>query len=767
MNKRWNSFIDAELKWYILATTPITVIFCLIPFELYFNAKAYWHWNISIPVHFSLAGIILYIVLCILIRISYKIHKMAPVYISVGLFVAGFFILMADVFAPLQTNLLDGTKLISDESVKYTLIETIILLSLFCAMFMLKMRSSINIAIPISIILIIISIGYFVVILKHPDPKTDTPKNQAANPHIKGNVYHLVLDEMQTDAALILLRENKLQNLFTGFTLFKNNISSYLYTKSSFPSYMTGTLYKEGQLAEWQQSFNERGLLKQLSENGYNTVFYSPRKQWCNSYISECRSLDEIYVTTTRIGSPQYKDFIQIWFARIMPNPFSNEALAFGEKMGDAVTSFFGLKKENIPLSISEGKEPFASTIMLKELINSEKNRPAHGQYIYAHAILPHGPYVMSPTGEYRPDLRGKGTRGYYNQVALAFDLVSKFLIELKRLKRYEDSTIIVHADTGHGHRGFISKNDSKIVGTIDKIVNEKKKLFLNNALKWNKNQILSRTMALLMIKPQNARTNLIVSERKSQLIDVYPTIVDMLNLTKPKEKIDGISLISNNFPLIRKASFFLYPPNEKEPADIFEIIIQNQNALEESNVIAKGPIEKYPLIDLPRGGIKYDIGDTNEGGLELYGFSGKEYNKKKFLSWGWTVGKLYGFLGKEYNKKISSSWRWAVGKKSKIIFSGLKLKKGRKVLVTFKIKPFVVNEGKHIEVETSKTKKKVNIESGMKEYSIILEFPEGKDPTIDVSYENSASPSELGINNKDKRKLSVSWDEISLKYAN
>lgn len=89
---------------------------------------------------------------------------------------------------------------------------------------------------------------------------------------------------------------------------------------------------------------------------------------------------------------------------------------------------------------------------------------------------------------------------------------------------------------------------------------------FLGNPFLWNKRQVLARTMALLMIKPANSSGNIKYSEKLSQLIDLRPTLADLLNLKSPRGRNKGIALFREEPPADRESVFFLYSPNAETP---------------------------------------------------------------------------------------------------------------------------------------------------------------------------------------------------------
>ncbi len=571
-------FLESDAKYYLLAFTPVVTIFFLTPFELYFNSRHYWEWDRAIPLNFALGGVLIFLIYVHLVSLARRLSRRFFIGLSLFLFLLGVFVLLADVFVPLKTSVLDGRAVTGSEPLNRSLWEGAIFLGLIIILIIARPRRLVPIGVTFVLILLLISAVYLLLILAVGRPVTGgAGRREDAGP-IEGNVYHIVLDEMQTDMAVLKLEGRKVSNLFPGFTLYKFNISNYLFTHESLPSYLTGVFGPEEGFEEWRECFKEEGLFKILYENGYRITTYMPRTFWASRYAAEFKSLDDIYREETRRENAFYKDFAQIWLARITPNVLTNEALLSGKRLGewiynvmkssDAPGKLDKLLRSHgnwIPASINEGKEPFSSVLMLERLIETEKDRAGDGEYVYAHAILPHGPYVMDAKGRFNNSLRRKEVYGYDSQVECAFRLLLKFLYELKRLGRYDSSTIIVQADTGHGHRGFISRQGEELIATADTEEGKKAGVFLENDLNWTKDKVLARTMAFLMIKPAGSRGGLEYSERKSQNIDILPTLVDLLELPGDGLSCDGLSLFSEDFPDDRPATFFLPLPEDGE----------------------------------------------------------------------------------------------------------------------------------------------------------------------------------------------------------
>ena len=159
-----------------------------------------------------------------------------------------------------------------------------------------------------------------------------------------------------------------------------------------------------------------------------------------------------IYEQEQHVEHTRFYDFVKIWVASIAPSFLANEALAAGDAIRRHAFGLF-IDGETL-LSGEEGLEPVASKLMLRRITREEAGRPANGQYLYAHAVLPHGPEVMDGRCEYIGAPPLKRTAQQHKQAYLhaecAVRLVVSFLRRLKELGRYDPATIVLHADTGH-----------------------------------------------------------------------------------------------------------------------------------------------------------------------------------------------------------------------------------------------------------------------------------------------------------------------------
>ena len=99
------------------------------------------------------------------------------------------------------------------------------------------------------------------------------------------------------------------------------------------------------------------------------------------------------------------------------------------------------------PLSTETGVDQFASVLMLRRLIREEPSRPANGRYVYAHAVLPHGPHVMDPECRYVGKREDNGAQariaGYLDQTVCGLRLVAEFLDELRAIDGRVDGQVV------------------------------------------------------------------------------------------------------------------------------------------------------------------------------------------------------------------------------------------------------------------------------------------------------------------------------------
>jgi arylsulfatase A-like enzyme len=216
---------------------------------------------------------------------------------------------------------------------------------------------------------------------------------------------------------------------------------------------------------------------------------------------------------------------------------------------------------------------------MLQRVLREEPARPPRGQYVYAHAVLPHGPYVLAPDCRFvgKRELRRQHDEqglkeGYLGQAECALRLVARFLDQLRALGRYDAATIVIHADTGNR------------IGFFDESVRDDGA----KTLGWNSYRLRSQVYALLAIKPPGASGPLEVRNTPTQLVDLFPTLLDLLDLAAPDYPVYGRSVYAaGGAP--REARFG-FDPARRHGHEIVEVRVDDPVHLARSPLTVIGP---------------------------------------------------------------------------------------------------------------------------------------------------------------------------------
>jgi hypothetical protein len=563
--------------YYWLAFAFFVVAFGIIPFSIYADSGDDWGFPYYQTLYISVFGLIVCLATFIVIRLIALVHVGAAATLACILFCAGVFLLLAHVYAPVELGPLDGSEMVSAEPMLDTIVEVVFAAALVVMAVGLMRGRGRTVASWFSLALVLVALGYVgAFAYSHHDRLRQMKVPSQGAPSLVGNVYHIVLDSMQTDAFLAALERGSERDAFTGFELFANNISNYVTTVSSSASYFTGRFYQEGDYKEWSRDWRTTtGLLPTLSTQGYTIWMYSPFPQWKNKHTDRFWYNVDIYEQESGFADAGLYDLIHIWLLSLVPNVLTNEALQPAARLRDRI--FEALTGKARPLAIRDGLHPYAGTAMLRHVLREEDLRAPNGQYVYAHAALPHGPFVMDRDCRYvGKRARGQGRselrRTYLDQAECAVHLVADFLDRLRRLGRYDPATIVVHADTGSGF-GFVNgaarAGRSATLGTADET-------------------LLSSVNALLMIKRPQATGPLRTVATRTQLVDLYPTILDILGL-EADAATHGKSVYAIR-PEERREARFAFDPNEKHGPDLVEVRIEDQVNLPHSKLTVLGP---------------------------------------------------------------------------------------------------------------------------------------------------------------------------------
>jgi hypothetical protein len=344
---------------------------------------------------------------------------------------------------------------------------------------------------------------------------------------------------------------------------------------------MTSTIYDGSDYFTWAGEY-DTGLIRSLSDDAYFLEIIGLPNIFETPLAAKLQTPEDIFKKTYHLAHPQLVDFVSLWLAKVLPNSLTNEALAWGSALGRGLSRHLDRDLESeIPQTVEDGVHPFQSMIAMEELTESEKDKPPTGRYQYIQAILPHGPYVFDPSCRIYHGPKRPIQKAYADQAACGLSLVGRFIDELKRLGRFDESMIVVHSDHGAGRPGFLDEPEGKSEDGSPRLDGPNYGRG-TNVFGGSQRALESRAMAVLMIKPPASAGNLRLTEARSQLLDLYPTITEAVGLPLPKN-VEGISLLAcikeHNCSVIneRPQNFYVFPhTGGGKPLFVNKIVFHN-----------------------------------------------------------------------------------------------------------------------------------------------------------------------------------------------
>ena len=390
----------------------------------------------------------------------------------------------------------------------------------------------------------------FVVIPRLGDPVTfnkvssppATPEGaqsggQSSARAFRGNVYHIVFDAYQSEAYRYFLDKAPESNQLP-FTYYPNFRANSSMTYFSLAELFTGDFYTLDMSPEdWHNAaFQSRGMMEYLANGGVRLHLYPYYPEFCYGGASaQCKvasDLDKGLMSGVRAR----QTVVDLWFLKLIPGSLKRELNAwFGPKAEDVSDddSFsdwdYGFSISNAILpskAVRDSDKPYFSLQQFMQLLDDEDSRPAMGQYVFVHAMLPHGPAVLDRECTYIGRSGGQAQTEqpqYLEQVQCANKLATLLVNKLETLGRLDDSLIIVQADHGYywhpADLGVLHEYNPLNV-SVPRVTHD-----TDDSSRWPSEMIETRASALLLVKfPGQAAASR--SDKPAQMIDIAPTIL-------------------------------------------------------------------------------------------------------------------------------------------------------------------------------------------------------------------------------------------------
>ena len=352
------------------------------------------------------------------------------------------------------------------------------------------------------------------------------------------NIYHIVFDQYATEFFEQVLTP-ELRSRLAGFQYFPENITPYSGTQIAIPSVFHGHPIPPDvtkQSYETEAFSTETSFLYPLTEAGYDTYAFLSVNYWNQSKyrLFRHRQTFSEYADVS-FAADGTREFRTLWVYAHFPAFVSRRFIS--AKTIDELTHNAVLPQ----------LQPVTSYVGFKRFLREEESLPDQGRYTFMHVMLPHGPYVLRRDGSYGPPLEDGSlpATSIIEQTYCATDLLVQFIERLSKLRRFDDSMVIVHAD--HGARSADKGAELCLSGIP---------------------QIVSRSRALLLLKlpGRDASTPFEVCDLETSLFDIAPTVLDAVGISH-SVSYPGISLThQDRFPTGRQRLYAFY--NEQKGWD-------------------------------------------------------------------------------------------------------------------------------------------------------------------------------------------------------
>lgn len=356
-------------------------------------------------------------------------------------------------------------------------------------------------------------------------PVATKPGDRTSN---RPNIYHLVLDEYQTDMFQLTLSD-EVRHKLSGFTFYEQATALFGRTEMSLPSIFSGRNYDfiSAPVDYQKAAFSlDRSIFGPLKSHGYETravmfpVF---------SFVLEGFDHVSFHPISIRSYRMAITLFVKVWAFSVLPQRVS-------ELFMDT-TDVDQLKYKNL-LPVSAPVESYEN--MLKT-ISTEGSLPGSNRYQFIHLLLPHFPYVLSKDCGHKANVRTSPLE----QSQCATSLVLKFIDRLKQLGRFRDSLIIIQSD--HGAR--FELKDGRLKGIAE-----------NDTSRFGAEFSKARARSLLLVKPPGTgdERDFVISNAPVSLLDVAPTIIQATGMTSNLE-FDGRSVLDPGLDSKRTRYYYFY----------------------------------------------------------------------------------------------------------------------------------------------------------------------------------------------------------------
>lgn len=387
-----------------------------------------------------------------------------------------------------------------------------------------------------------------------PDPTlADARKFNRPGNNTAGNVYHLVLDAYQGELLPYVLDKHKDISL-PGFRYYAEHNAMYPRTDVAMPALLLGRTHRPGEdIDSYRSDPVLEGFWPVLAAQNVRLSLYPYYSEYCRLPAAVCMSPDK--VPANKSSALKTATLIDFWFLRVMPNSvaflLSHRSYAFAQALiGNESRDGFSISRrvlktvgstETLALlshSMSESRQLMSRT-QFDQMLADEAARPASGQYVFIHVLIPHGPWTVDEQCNSIPKeqnvVNGRVVAdGPIAATVCATRLAARLAARLQELGRLQNSMIVMQSD--HGDPMSLSaEKDGKFNRGIDEPTAKKIGQlglslpqfmhYWSVSPDWPPALVDISSSSLLAIKFPGAQ-NFETTQIRSAVIDIAPTIL-------------------------------------------------------------------------------------------------------------------------------------------------------------------------------------------------------------------------------------------------
>ena len=412
--------------------------------------------------------------------------------------------------------------------------------------------------------------------VKQLDPKlvwSDEPRVYHPPPArvARGNVYHIVLDTFQSET-FEHLRARRPDLDLTAFTYYSRFNTNYPATITAMSALLHGTFYQPGQsFRKWHHTAPTEGFWRQLADAGVTLSLYPYLPYFCSDKAYDCLRVTSVPSLARKRILPATT--IDLWFLSLMPNSvrrmLNGQATTGRGFIGTEETAGFSVTaawSRGVPLRgtvLSERVQRLTGNQLLSfaqfnQLLDEEDKRPATGQYVFYHAPIPHGPFVLDELCRFQEPETVARARTWREEIfekvpnaarylpfaTCAMRMVTMLTDRLKNVGHYENALIIVQAD--HGDHALLVEAipGLDVAFALDRVARtyqpadrwyvddaHRQELSYGDASAWRSIavEVLSSGLLLIKMPGQDRGTD---SAVPVQMVDIAPTVLKHFELS-------------------------------------------------------------------------------------------------------------------------------------------------------------------------------------------------------------------------------------------